>query len=61
MDKLTLKIAIERLREVRVHLMELGLERIMETGKGDFLIDGQVLGAAACIKALEDMLESEDA
>lgn len=61
MDKLTLRLAIARLQEIKANCMERGEQRIMETGKGDFLLDGYVLGAALCIRALEDMLEKENA
>ena len=59
MDEHTLKICIKELVTIRDGLNILADKKIMETGKGDLLLDGQVLGLNMAIAALED-LERED-
>jgi hypothetical protein len=59
MDEDTLKICIKELVGIKKGLNILADKKIMETGKGDFFLDGQVLGLNIAIRALMD-LEKED-
>lgn len=59
MDEHTLEICIKELVVIKDGLNILADKKIMETGKGDFFLDGQVLGLNMAIRALMD-LEKED-
>jgi hypothetical protein len=59
MDEDTLKICIKELASIKNGLNILANTKIMQTGKGDLFLDGQVLGLNMAIAALED-LERED-
>ena len=59
MDEDTLKICIKELVTIRDGLNILADKKIMETGKGDFFLDGQVLGINIAIAALEDLGREE--
>jgi len=52
MDEHTLKLCIKELVLIRDGLNILADEKIMKTGKGDLLLDGQVLGLNVAIRAL---------
>jgi len=60
MDEDTLKICIKELVTIRDGLNILADKKIMETGKGDFFLDGQVLGLNMAIHALMDLGEEND-
>lgn len=55
-----LEEAIEILKEQREYMLELGDKCIRETGRGDFLYDGQVLGLAYAIGVLEELKMGEE-
>jgi hypothetical protein len=55
MDEDTLKICIKELVGIKKGLNILADKKIMETGKGDFFLDGQVLGLNMAIHALMDL------
>jgi hypothetical protein len=57
MDEHTLKICIKELVTIKDGLNILADKKIMETGRGDFFLDGQVLGLNMAIAALEDLGE----
>lgn len=59
MDEDTVKLCIKEIVSIKKGLNILADKHIMETGKGDFFLDGQVLGLNMAIAALED-LERED-
>ena len=54
-----MKLCIKEIVSIKKGLNILAYKHIMETGKGDFFLDGQVLGLNMAIAALED-LERED-
>lgn len=60
MDEHTLKICIKELVTIRDGLNILADKKIMETGKGDLLLDGQVLGLNVAIRALMVLGEEDD-
>jgi hypothetical protein len=60
MDEDTLKICIKELVGIKKGLNILADKKIMETGKGDFFLDGQVLGLNTAIAALEDLGREEN-
>ena len=55
-----LQQAIERLDEMRTTLNSRAVQRIMDTGKGDLFLDGQVLGFNKAIWILEEMRDDGD-
>ena len=55
MDESTLKICIKELVGIKKGLNLLADGKIMETGRGDLFLDGQVLGINMAIAALEDL------
>ena len=59
MDEDTLNICIKELVTIKDGLNILADAEIRRTGKGDFFLDGQVLGINMAIRALMD-LEKED-
>ena len=59
MDEHTLNICIKELVTIKDGLNILADKKIMETGKGDFFLDGQVLGINIAIAALEDLGREE--
>ena len=61
MNEETIDACIKELVQIRDGLNIMADKKIMDTGKGDFFMDGQVNGLNIAIAALEDMLESEDA
>jgi hypothetical protein len=60
MDEHTLEICIKELVTIKDGLNILADKKIMETGKGDFFLDGQVLGLNIAIRALMDLGEEND-
>jgi len=60
MDEDTLKICIKELIGIKKGLNILADKKIMETGRGDFFLDGQVLGLNMAIAALEDLGREDD-
>lgn len=60
MDEDTLKICIKELVTIKDGLNILADKKIMETGKGDFFLDGQVLGLNMAICALMDLGEERE-
>jgi len=60
MDEHTLNTCIKELVLIKDGLNILADEHIMETGKGDFFLDGQVLGLNIAIRALMDLGREED-
>jgi len=60
MDEDTLKICIKELVGIKKGLNILADKKIMETGKGDLLLDGQVLGLNVAIRALMVLGEEDD-
>ena len=59
MDEDTLKICIKELVGIKKGLNILADKKIMETGKGDFFLDGQVLGLNMAIRTLMDLGEEQ--
>ena len=59
MDEDTLKICIRELVGIKKGLNILADKKIMETGRGDLFLDGQVLGLNMAIAALEDLEKEE--
>lgn len=55
MDEDTLKLCIKELASIKNGLNILADAEIRRTGKGDFFLDGQVLGLNMAITALEDL------
>lgn len=55
MDEHTLKVCIKELVTIKDGLNILADKKIMETGKGDLFLDGQVLGLNMAIHALMDL------
>jgi len=55
MDEHTLEICIKELVTIKDGLNILADKKIMETGRGDLLLDGQVLGLNMAIAALMDL------
>lgn len=60
MNEETIDACIKELAKVQRGLNILAAKKIMDTGKGDFLLDGQVLGLNIAIAALEDFKLGED-
>ena len=60
MDEHTLEICIKELVTIKDGLNILADKKIMETGKGDFFLDGQVLGLNIAIHALMDLGREDD-
>ena len=58
--KAGMRVAISRLEALRDELDAKASRTIWETGKGDFIEAGYVLGAKECIAALERLLEKEN-
>lgn len=59
MNEETLNACIKELAKVQRGLNILAGKRLMDTGKGDFLLDGQVLGLNLAIAVLEDLKSGE--
>lgn len=59
MNEETLNACIKELAKVQRGLNILADKRLMDTGKGDFLLDGQVLGLNLAIAVLEDLKSGE--
>jgi len=60
MDEHTLKVCIKELVTIRDGLNILADKKIMETGRGDLLLDGQVLGLNVAIRALMVLGKEDD-
>lgn len=62
MNEETIDACIKELKLIRDGLNIMADKKIMDTGKGDFFMDGQVNGLNIAIAALEDFkLGEEDA
>ena len=60
MDEATLNFCIAELKGIKKGLDLIADKKIMDTGKGDIFLDGQVLGLNMAITLLEDMVGEED-
>jgi len=60
MDEHTLKICIKELVTIKDGLNILADKKIMETGRGDLLLDGQVVGLNMAICALMVLGRGDD-
>lgn len=61
MNEETIDACIKDLRLIRDGLNIMANKKIMDIGKGDLFLDGQVLGLNMAIATLEDMLGEGDA
>lgn len=60
MNEETIDACIKELAKVQRGLNILAAKKIMDTGKGDLLLDGQVLGLNIAIATLEDLKSGVD-
>jgi len=60
MDEHTLEICIKELVTIKDGLNILADKKIMETGRGDLLLDGQVLGLNMAIRTLMDLGKEDE-
>ena len=60
MNEETIDACIKDLRLIRDGLNIMANKKIMDIGKGDLFLDGQVLGLNMAIAALEDLKSGED-
>lgn len=60
MNEETIDTCIKELKLIRDGLNIMADKKIMDTGKGDFFMDGQVNGLNIAIAALEDLKSGED-
>ena len=60
MNEETIDACIKELRLIRDGLNIMANKKIMDIGKGDFFMDGQVNGLSMAIAALEDLKLGEE-
>ena len=60
MNEETIDACIKELESVKRGLNILADKKLMDTGKGDFFLDGQVLGLNMAIAVLQDLKMGEE-